>query len=249
MLLKKQSIALLLMASISTASYADWGALLKGVLSDDETSTSASSTTASSLDANTIISGLKEALEVGTRKAVEQVSQQDGYLTNELIKIAMPPKLQQASSLMKKFGMGSLAQEFEQSLNRAAESAAPQATDIIVNAVKDMSIKDANAILTGSDDAATQYFKDKTSDQLTSLFRPNIETSLNKVGSTKYYNDLTSQIADIPMVGEQINMDLPDYVTTQALNGLFTVIAQEEKKIRENPVARTTDLLKQVFSK
>jgi len=232
---------------------ADWGSFLddfttmgKELLAGDSDTNSA---TSNPLDYNTIVSGLKEALDVGTRQAIENVSQQDGYLANELIRIAMPPKLQQASDLMRKFGLGAQADQFEQSMNHAAETAAPHATNIIVNAIKEMSIEDANTILKGSDDAATQYFREKTSTQLTALFRPSIETSLNQVGTTKYYNDLTDQVAALPLVGETINLDLPDYVTEQALKGLFTVIAQEEKKIRDNPAARTTELLKQVFAK
>ncbi|MBL4638363.1 MAG: DUF4197 domain-containing protein, partial [Proteobacteria bacterium] len=124
----------------------------------------------------------------------------------------------------------------------------PQATNIIVDAIKNMSIEDANTILHGEDDAATQYFKTNTSQDLTDLFQPTIEDSLNQVGSTKYYNDIAKQIASIPLVGENINLDLPAYVTEQALNGLFAMIALEEKKIRENPAARTTELLKKVFT-
>jgi len=249
---KIASSVLLLTAIYSTSTYADWGSFFEDLtktgteLLSDDTSTNPTST---ALDYNTIVSGLKEALDVGTRQAIENVSQKDGYLANELIRIAMPPELQQASGLMRKFGLGTMADEFEQSVNHAAEAAAPQATNLIVDAIKDMSIEDANSILNGSDDAATQYFRDKTSSQLTELFRPSIETSLNQVGTTKYYNDLTGQVAALPLVGETINLDLPDYVTEQALNGLFTVIAQEEKKIRDNPAARTTELLKQVFSK
>jgi hypothetical protein len=252
---KRLSYTLLITTiSFSSICYAGWGSLWddltntgKEILSSTNADTAP--TTTANLDYNTIVSGLKQALEVGTRQAVENVSQKNGYLANELIKIAMPPELQQASGLMRQFGLSALADEFEQSINHAAEAAAPQATNIIVNAIKGMSIQDANAILQGPDDAATQYFKDKTSTQLTELFRPSIQQSLNQVGTTKYYNDLTEQVADLPIVGQTINLDLPDYVTEQALNGLFTVIAQEEKKIRENPTARTTDLLKQVFAK
>jgi len=249
---KITSSVLLISAIYSTSTYADWGSFFADLtnagaelLSSDTSPTSAST----ALDYNTIVSGLKEALDVGTRQAIENVSQKDGYLANELIRIAMPPELQQASGLMRKFGLGAMADEFEQSVNHAAEAAAPQATSLIVNAIKEMSIEDANTILNGPDDAATQYFRDKTSVQLTELFRPSIQSSLNQVGTTKYYNDLTGQVAAIPLVGETINLDLPDYVTEQALNGLFTVIAQEEKKIRDNPAARTTELLKQVFTK
>ncbi len=236
------------MALVSTSSNADWRSLLK-----DITETGAELLShgdeSSSLDYNTIIAGLKEALSIGSKRAVDSISKPDGYLSNELIRIAMPPKLKQASDLMRKFGLSYYADRFEQSINRAAENAAPQATALIINAIKEMSIEDANKILKGSDDAATHYFREKTTMQLTELFRPAINDSLNQVGTTKYYNDLTGKIAAIPLVGENIDLNLTDYVTEQALKGLFTMIAQEEKKIRENPAARTTELLQQVFGK
>lgn len=227
--------------------HADWGSYLDYLTTAGKEFLSSDSTSSSALDYNSIVSGLKEALDIGTRRAVDSVSKEGGYLSNELIRIAMPPQLQQVTDLMRKFGLSGQADAFEQSMNHAAEAAAPQATALIVDAIKNMNIEDANTILQGDDDAATQYFRDKTTTQLTELFRPTIENSLNQVGTTKYYNDLAGQIAAIPLIGENVNLDLPDYVTKQALNGLFTVIAQEEKKIRENPAARTTELLKQVF--
>ncbi len=243
--------SLVLASSLALACYmmpasADWGSLFEDLKSAGQSllSNSDSSTT---LDSQTIISGLKEALDIGTRHAIENVSQPDGYLANELIHIAMPPQLQQVDSLMRKFGLDAMANQFEQSMNHAAEKAAPEATNILVNAIKNMTIDDAKTILNGEDDAATQYFKKQTSEKLTTLFRPVINDSLNQVGTTKYYNDLTGQIAAVPFVGETVNLDLPDYVTQQALNGMFTMIAAEEKKIRENPAARTTELLKTVF--
>lgn len=233
---------------ISPAS-ADWGSLLNDATTKGKALLSTESKTPSSaLDYNTIASGLREALDVGARKAIDNVSKPDGYLKNQLIHIAMPPELQQVSGLMRKFGLGGQADAFEQSMNHAAEKAAPEATNIIVNAIKNMSIEDANSILQGPDNAATEYFKAQTSEQLTGLFRPTIDASLDQVGTTKYYNDLTDQVAALPLVGKNVNLDLPDYVTEQALNGLFTMIAAEEKKIRDNPAARTTELLKQVFS-
>jgi uncharacterized protein DUF4197 len=245
---KKTSVILLLITGIySTSIFADWGDLLDDIIVTGKEVLSDNTDPSSSLDYDTIVSGLKEALDVGTRQAIESVSKTDGYLANELIRITMPPELQQASDLMRQFGLSEQADQFEQSMNHAAEKAAPEATNIIVNAIKNMSIEDANDILQGPDDAATVYFKEKTSSQLTELFYPSIEDSLNQVGTTKYYNDLTHEIAAIPFVGENVNLDLPDYVTEQALNGLFTIIAQEEKNIRENPAARTTELLKQVF--
>lgn len=236
-------------ALYSSTSMADWGSLLDDAKEIGGDLVSSKVSGSGSLDNNTIISGLKEALDIGTRKAVEGVSKPNGYLSNELIRIAMPPKLKQAGDLMRKFGLGSQADAFETSMNDAASKAAPAATNIIIDAIKNMSISDAKKLLNGSDNAATEYFKGKTSGKLTALFKPTISDSLNKVGTTKSYNDLTGSIADIPLVGEKVNMDLPDYVTQQALDGLFTMIAQEEKSIRNNPAARTTDLLKSVFSK
>tara|TARA_R110002049_G_scaffold50979_4_gene144642 strand:- start:1500 stop:2261 length:762 start_codon:yes stop_codon:yes gene_type:complete len=228
---------------------ADWGSLLNDVTTKGKALLSSEGKTSpSTLDYSTIVSGLKEALDVGARNAIDNVSKPDGYLTNQLIHIAMPPELEQVSGLMRKFGLGGQADAFEKSMNHAAEKAAPEATNIIVNAIKNMSIEDANAILQGPDNAATEYFKGQTTEQLTGLFRPTIDASLNQVGTTKYYNDLTGKVAALPLVGKEVNLDLPDYVTEQALNGLFTMIAVEEKKIRENPAARTTELLKQVFA-
>jgi len=233
---------------ISPAS-ADWTSLLNDATTKGKALLSTpNKTSAPSLDYNTIASGLKQALDIGARKAIDNVSKPGGYLTNQLIHIAMPPQLQQVSGLMHKFGLGDQADAFEKSMNEAAEKAAPAAKNILVSAIKNMSIKDANSILQGSDNAATEYFKKQTTEQLTNLFKPTIRNSLNQVGTTKYYNELTGKFAALPLVGENINVDLPDYVTEQALNGLFTMIATEEKKIRENPAARTTELLKQVFS-
>lgn len=229
---------------------ADWSSLFDNLTTQGKQllSTDSKTTSVSALDYSTITSGLKEALEVGTRQAIDNVSKPDGYLTNQLIHIAMPPQMEQISDLMHKFGLGSQADAFEQSMNHAAENAAPEATNIIVNAIKNMSFEDANSILNGPDNAATEYFKTQTTQKLTGLFRPTIDASLNQVGTTKYYNDLANKVADLPLVGQTVNLDLPDYVTEQALNGLFTMIAIEEKKIRDNPAARTTELLKQVFS-
>lgn len=243
------SITLFVLSSIFMSNaYADWGDFVNDLTEAGKEFLAEDSTSTSTLDLDTVISGLKEALEVGSRKAIDEVSKPNGFLANDIIHIPLPKELQQVGDLMRNFGLEDQADQFENSLNKAAEDAAPQAANIIVNAIKDMSIDDANTILNGEDDAATQYFKENTSQELTALFRPTIENSLNQVGSTKYYNDLSDQIASLPLVGENINLDLPDYVTEQALDGLFTMIALEEKKIRENPAARTTELLKKVFS-
>jgi len=254
--LGKAGIALLSLTITATA-FAGFGDLLKKVeesgkqLIEQESSTSSTTDSAanSNLDYDTVIAGLKEALEVGSRQAIETVSQKDGYFSNAQIKIPLPDQLQQASGLLRKFGLGSQVDQFELSMNRAAEQAAPEATEILVSAIKDMSIDDARTILNGSDNAATEYFREKTSTRLTELFRPSVKTSMDQVGVTKYYGELTQEAAQVPMVGDLAqNYNLEDYVTQGALDGLFTMLAAEEKKIRENPVARTTDLLKQVFN-
>ncbi len=242
---------LVLLASISytSSATADWGSLLKDAttIGSELLSNQVTSSSTSSLDNNTIISGLKQALDIGARNAIDNVSQTDGYLSNDLIRIPLPPAFDKVSSLMRKIGLSAQADQFEQSLNRAAEKAAPAATEILVDAIQNMSIDDATKVLSGPNNAATEYFKTQTSAQLTQLFKPTVASSLNEVGSTKYYNDLSQQLAAVPLIGEQVNVDLTDYVTQQALEGLFAIIALEEKKIRENPAARTTELLKQVF--
>lgn len=240
-------ISFLSYTSIATA---DWRSFLEEAttVGTQLLSTQGDSTKTSPLSNNTITSGLKQALDIGARNAIDNVGQANGYLNNDLIRIPLPPALQKTSDLMRKIGLSAQVEQFEQSLNHAAEKAAPEATEIVINAIQNMSIEDSENILNGSDNAATEYFKTQTSTQLTALFKPTIESSLNEVGSTQYYNHLSQQVSAVPIIGKQVNVDLPDYVTQQALEGLFSVIALEEKKIRDNPAARTTELLKQVFN-
>lgn len=226
---------------------ADWGGMLDDLKEAGKTFLPGSEEQ-SGLDTGTVISGLKEALSIGSERAIDTISQTNGYLGNPEIRIPLPPQVEKVGNLMRQFGMSQLADDVETSMNRAAEKAAPEATSIVIDAIKNMSFDDARNILNGPDDAATQFFREQTSDRLTQLFRPSIEQSLDEVGSTRYYNQLTDQVASVPVVGENINLDLPDYVTEKALDGLFTMIAVEEKKIRDNPAARTTELLKKVFS-
>jgi hypothetical protein len=226
---------------------ADWGGMLDDLKEAGKTFLPGSEEQ-SGLDTGTVISGLKEALSIGSERAIDTISQTNGYLGNPEIRIPLPPQVEKVGNLMRQFGMSQLADDVETSMNRAAEKAAPEATSIVIDAIKNMSFDDARKILNGPDDAATQFFREQTSDRLTQLFRPSIEQSLDEVGSTRYYNQLTDQVASVPVVGENINLDLPDYVTEKALDGLFTMIAVEEKKIRDNPAARTTELLKKVFS-
>jgi uncharacterized protein DUF4197 len=231
----------------TSPSHADWKKFLEDFSKSGTTALVTSEGT--DLSSDTIANGLKEALEVGTRKAVENVSKEGGYLNNPKIRIPLPPRVQQAAGLMRQLGLNKMADDFEQSINRAAEKAAPKATSIMIDAIKSMTIDDARNILNGENDAATRFFEDLTRGKLAGLFEPIIDTSLNEVGATRYYNQLNDKLSSVPVVGQELDMDLQNYVTDQALNGLFVMLAEEEQKIRDNPAARTSEILQQVFGK
>ncbi|MFN7944048.1 MAG: DUF4197 domain-containing protein [Blastocatellia bacterium] len=195
-----------------------------------------------------IITGLKEALRIGTDNAVTKTGRLDGYFKNLAIKILMPKKLQTFEKGLRVAGFGPQVDEFVLSMNRAAEKAAPQAARIFVDAIKQMTFNDARQILTGGDTAATNYFKSKTSAQLSTAFRPIIEKSMNEVGATRQYKDLVGRYQNIPFASS-LAVDIDEYVTTAAINGLFYMIGEEEKKIRKDPMARVTSILKDVFGR
>ncbi|AFJ01965.1 hypothetical protein Q7C_796 [Methylophaga frappieri] len=233
-----------------TPAHADFGKMLEDFKSAGKTMLGQEqSHDGEGLANDTIIDGLREALTLGSQRAIDTIGQEGGFLNNAAIRIPLPPRVQKVSDVMKKFGMSQLADDFENSMNRAAEQAAPEATSILVDAIRSMSISDAKTILQGDQDAATRYFEDKTRPRLATLFSPIVEDSLNNVGATRYYNQLDSKMQAVPVVGQNLNVDLNEYVTQQALDGLFIMLAAEEQKIRENPAARTTSLLKQVFGK
>ena len=196
---------------------------------------------------NEIVDGLKQALEIGTSKAVMQVSKQNGYLKNPKIKIPLPQNVQKAENILRSIGFGSLVDEFELSMNRAAERAAPKARSIFWDAIKKMTFSDARQILKGPDDAATQYFSQKTADRLRDEFKPIINQAMTEVGVTQAYKALDRKIRSLPFT-KSYSFDLDEYVTGKALDGLFLMLAAEEKKIRQDPTARVTDLLKKVFA-
>jgi hypothetical protein len=208
----------------------------------------AKSASPSSPDQKTIVSGLKEALEIGTEKAVKTVSKTDGYFGNQMVKILLPDKLQKMADVVSKLGFQDQVDRFILSMNRAAEAAAPKAANIFIQAIKGMSFDDARKILQGGDTAATEYFKGKTSEKLYEAFKPVVVTNMNKVGVTKAYKEMTAPYESIPFAAKE-SMDLDHYVTNKALEGLFLMVGEEEKKIRTNPAARVTDLLKTVFGK
>lgn len=200
-------------------------------------------------DDGTTASGLKEALTIGTGNAVTSVSALNGYFGNQMIKILMPKQLQTVADVLSKVGYQKQVDEFILSMNRAAEKAAPAATSLFVDAIKQMTFDDARKILTGGDTAATEYFKSKTSSKLYDAFKPTISSSMSDVGATRAYKDMMGKYTSSVPFAKSESFDLDHYVTNKSLDGLFYMVGQEEKQIRTNPAARTTDLLKKVFGK
>jgi hypothetical protein len=194
-----------------------------------------------------IVKGLKQALKIGTSNAVGIVSNMNGYYKNPEIRIPLPDDVQKVKKYFKMAGFGGLVDDFELSMNRAAEQAAPEAKSIFWDAVQQMTFVDARKILNGADNEATLYFESKTSAQLTEVFKPLVSQAMSQVGVTSTYKDLNNAARKIPFV-DSFSFDLDQYVTDKALAGLFVMLAAEEKEIRENPAARVTDLLKKVFA-
>jgi hypothetical protein len=199
-----------------------------------------------SLTEDEIVGGLKEALQMGTAKAVETVSKVNGYYGNPKIRIPLPESVQKTEKLLRTAGFGSKLDEFELSMNRAAERAAPEAKALFRDGIKKMTFSDARKILNGRENEATLYFQEKTSPGLREIAKPLVHDAMSEVGVTRTYQDLDRTARSIPFAGTY-SFDLDRYVTDKALAGLFLMLAEEEKKIRENPAARTTDLLKKVF--
>lgn len=202
-----------------------------------------------SLDNSTIVKGLREALAKGTERAVTTVAKPDGYFGNQLIKILLPDKVQQAADLLGKIGYRQQVDEFVLSMNRAAEKAAPNAAGFFGDAIRKMTVEDARGILNGGDTAATKFFESKTRSQLFEAFKPTVAKSMDQVGTARAYKDMIGKYETIPLasLAGTPSLDLDAYVTNKALDGLFTMVAGEEKKIRTNPAAQTTEILKKVF--
>lgn len=191
-------------------------------------------------------SALRTALTQGATKAVGELGTTNGFLLNPEVKIPLPPQLQNAERLMRRFGLGPMADELITTMNRAAEAAVPEAKTLLVNAVKSMSVADAKAILTGGDDSATRYFRAKTESVLAAKFKPIVMQSTSKLGVTQSYNSLAGRAAQFGLLdAKAANID--DYVTAQALDGLFKMIAKEELAIRRDPIGQTSRLLRRVF--
>ena len=197
-----------------------------------------------------VIEGLKEALTVGTNNSAGLASKLDGFNKNPKIRLPFPDDAQHVKDKALELGLDEKVNKFEETLNRAAEEASKEAAPIFVNAVKNMSIADGWAILKGEDNAATQYLQDKTTADLRTAFRPKVDAAIETVNLTKYWEPLTKAYNTATKFtgGEPVNTDLGDYVTTRAIGGLFTLIAEEEGKIRKDPLARVNDILEKVFS-
>ncbi|AOE50999.1 DUF4197 domain-containing protein [Kangiella sediminilitoris] len=200
------------------------------------------------LSEQTVIAGLKQALEVGTENSVSSTNRPGGFSNNPLIKIAVPDQLDDVATTLRKVGLGSYVNNFEGQMNRAAEKASGEAKAVFFDAISSMSIADAWGILRGGDNAATNYFRDKTASSLERRFQPIITDSMEQVGFYSDYKRLLGAYEKLPFK-DKPNMDIEDYVMDETLDGIFTLVAQEEKKIRDNPMARTTELLQKVFAR
>lgn len=194
-----------------------------------------------------IASGLRQALDMGIDRQVTKLTKEDGFFRNELVRISLPPELQKVDKTLRDLGLNSLADEGLKVLNRAAEDAVKEATPIFVTAVKEITFADARNILLGNNTAATTYLDSRTSTPLYSKFNPVIQTSLDRVGATQVWTNIIDRYNSLPLTSK-VNPDLADYVTNQALKGVFTMIAIEEQEIRSSLASRTTPLLQRVFA-
>lgn len=238
--MKKLVFALLL---LPLASHAQLGGLL------DKAKSKVSEVTGSSTGiSNTdIASALKEALNQGVKEQVTKLTAEDGFYKNEMVKILLPEELQKVDKTLRSVGMGDLADKGLVVLNRAAEDAVKEATPIFVNAITGMSFTDAKNILMGNDRSATTYLENTTSTQLYQKFSPVVKTSLDKVGADEVWATIIEKYNSLPLT-KDVNPNLTDYVTSKAMDGVFTMIAVEEKDIRTDLSSRTSDLLKEVFA-
>lgn len=241
---------LLLILIISPAVYpltaqAGW----KDFVSDIKQSVkgSSSKSSSSSLSEDKVIAGLKQALNQGIDKSVKQLGKKNGFLNDARVKIPMPSSLKKIDKGLRKVGQKKVADKFINTMNHAAEKAVPKTTDILVSAVKSMTLKDALKILKGEPDAATQYFKRNSQTKLRSAIKPIVVKSTSSVGLTDAYKKMMKKAGFLSKYVDKDSLDIDQYITNKAIDGLFIKIAVEEKRIRKDPVARTTELLKDVF--
>jgi hypothetical protein len=245
-MLKKMSISMVAVIAVSIptadAGWADYLDRLKNTVSQPETVTSSTELTNSEM-----ITALKEALDKGTRFAVDSLGREGGFLDNSQVRIPMPESLSWVEKSLRSLGQDQLADEFVTTMNRAAEQAVPEAVAIFGEAIQSMSMEDAKAILSGPDDAATSYFREHTQAELRKKMRPIVTQATEKSGVTSAYKRMMASTGGLTTFLSSDAKDVDGYVTGKTLDGLFLIIAEEEKKIRENPMARSTELMKKVF--
>jgi hypothetical protein len=235
----------LIMISATSVSAQSWNKIKKQA-TEKASSVKAPGLPRAALSEEEVAKGLKEALNQGVEKGVEQLNKKDGYLKNPELKIPMPDEAKKVEDKLRAIGQGAKVDEAIESMNRAAEQAAEGAKDVFVAAIQGMTLTDVMGILKGENDAATQYLNQTTKDELTKKFQPIIKVALDNVGATQHWSTVFGSYNKIPLVSK-VNPNLEEYVTEKALNGLFLQIAKEELKIRVDPMARATDLLKKVF--
>lgn len=232
---------------ITSTSFAQFGELKKAIAKPLDQVKNIATPKNDSLTTNDVVGGLKEALNKGIEKGTTQLSATDGFFANAAIKILMPKEAEVVEQNLRKIGMGDKVDAAILNMNRAAEDACKTASPIFLNAIKNMNFADAWAIFKGSDNAATNYLQKQTTDELTTAFKPIIDAALNKLDATKHWNTIFSNYNKFSL--KKVNPDLTAYVTEKALSGIFYQLAIEEQKIRKDPAARTTDILKNVFGK
>lgn len=237
-------LACLLASQPAAAGWPDYLDVLK---QPDPGGTASRAPAAAALTSDEAVAGLREALVQGTRFAVDQLGRDGGFLDNAQVRIPMPQSLSWVEKSLRMAGQEQLADEFVASMNHAAEQAVPEAADIFVTAIQQMSLADANAILTGPDDAATQYFRTHTETALTARMHPIVAEATANAGVTAAYKNMLSSAGGLTSLLPTGATDLDGYVTDKALDGLFLMVASEERRIRANPLARSTELLKKVF--
>lgn len=201
---------------------------------------------ATALNRQTVVDGLREALRIGSERSIDRLGVLDGFLADELLRIALPEQLDSMARVLRQVGLRRQVDELEVTMNRAAEQAVGEARQVLWNEIRALSFADAMAILRGGSTAATDYFRARTSTELTERFHPIVTAKMESVGLSRLYADLAARYNALPLTTEPA-VDLEDYVTQRALSGLFTALGEEEARIRADPVARTTTLLRRVF--
>jgi len=237
--------AIFLMACSSPV-LADWTKYLDTI--QGAAKTAGVSTTDVDLTNTEMVTGLKEALDKGTQFAVDKLGKPGGFLDNKKVRIPMPDSLTWVESSLRTVGQDELADEFIATMNQAAEQAVPEAAEVFGEAIQNMSVEDAQGILTGPDDAATQYFRTNTESTLTDRMRPIVESATASTGVTSAYKNMMGSAGGLTSMLSDSSTDIDGYITTKTLDGLFLMIAKEERKIRKNPVARSSELMQKVFS-